>query len=236
MYEETKELTQKEIKTVEQSFKFSAIMYYSDILRFRFDISQFKPNTLYNIEFLDLIPLYNEWYYKYSREFLNLYLKKFSVIKSVGYEDTFLLFLTNDQRAFRRLLDLSKMKSYKYKANFTKKERKLIYKLRHSVSYRCLDKNYLADMEIQMEELTMAIDGKEDLIIEKDIECDKILKRRFLFGDNDFKMFNSLYGEILSLQDDINELQYRLDTLEHKYNVLKYGGEDDETLLDDYCW
>lgn len=234
MYEETKQLTQDEIKTVEQSFKFSAVMYYSDILRFRFDITQFKPNTLYNIEFLDLIPLYNEWYYKYSREFLNLYKKKFSVIKSVGYEDTFLLFLTNDERAFNRLLNLSKMKSYKYKANFTSKERKLIYKLRNSVYYRCIDRDYLSDIEVQIDYLNDVISEIEAQIEEKGARADKLRFGKKLYIQCFLDEFSVLCSEISDLQDDLMEFQDRLNKLEEKYNNLKYGGEDDKTLLDDY--
>ena len=124
-----KELTQEEIKELEKLFKYSFIMYESDILRFKFDIGQFKPNVAYEIKFMDLMPLYNEWYYKYSKVFLNLMKKTYIVIKAQGREDTFLLFLTDSDRGAKRLRDLSKMKSFKLKANFTRAERSLLSKL-----------------------------------------------------------------------------------------------------------
>ena len=61
-----------EIKALEEQFKYSCIIFESDILRFKFDITQFKPNVAYEIKFIDLMPLYNEWYYKYDKVFLNL--------------------------------------------------------------------------------------------------------------------------------------------------------------------
>lgn len=232
----TETLSHEEVKTVEKTFKYSCILYLNDALRFRFDLQQFEPMVLYEIEFLDLLPLYNEYYYRYNKEFLNLYKKTYYVIKAVGYEDTFLLLLTNEEKNYNRLCDLSKMKSYKYKANFTKAERSLIYRLRHSVSYRCLDKDYLSDMEVQMEEMSEYIAELQVSLDEKSDRADTLRYKYRLSLQCYIDEFYRLCDEIEDIQDEILILSEDLEALEKKYNSLKYGGDEPITTIDDYQW
>lgn len=225
--ESQKVLNHAEIAELEKTFKYSFVMYESDILRFRFDITQFKPNVAYETQFLDLIPLYNEYYYKYSREFLNLYKKEFTVIKVQGREATFLLLLTNSDKGANRIKDLSKMKSFKYKANFTKAERSLLYKLRNFSYVPNYMESYLKTLEDELQEV-------EDQLQEKE----EIYKIYSNFIDN-LKTTKDPRKEVLRgcteyLYDDMQELKEEIKTIKKKIDSYLFSISEEETTLEDY--
>lgn len=229
-------LTYEEVQELEKQFKYSFIMYESDILRFKFDISQFKVNVAYEIKFIDLMPLYNEWYYKYSKVFLNLMKKTFVVIKAQGYEDTFLLFLTDSDRGAKRLQDLSKMKSFKFKANFTKAERKLLNKISGFSSSRI--QNHLRTEHIKnglyFETLQDNIKETEDYIKAKE-EMKEIYNKFYdnLKGTKDPRK-NKIKMCIIYLNQDIYEAEIKLEELKTQEDNLIYSLSEKETTTEDY--
>lgn len=230
----TKTLNQEEIKTVEQSFKYSCVLFYSDALRFKFDVTQFKADVLYKIKFIDLMPLYNEWYYRYDKVFLNLMKKEFHLIKAVGHEDTFILFLTNEELNYKRLCDLSSMKSYKYKANFTKAERSLIYQLKNKSFKGSVNSLWYIDQQILIEELEEALKNKEIAlkVISKQYNFDKNVR----LGDSLPPKYQEAINYCFTLKEEIQELESRLMHEVHKFNTyLDCNNGSDETLLSDYA-
>lgn len=224
------QLTEKEISFLEKEFKYSCIMYESDILRFRFDVTQFKPNVAYNIQFLDLLPMYNEYYYKYSREFLNLYKKEFTVVKVLTVESMFLLLLTDSERAFNRLKDLSHMKSYKWKANFTRKERELLRGLKYGFKtyYRySYNFSFLQDMEEEVEYL-------EQLIIDKENIQDVYGAFYVAIRNRGYEQESKLIKCLDYLEEDIEKASDRLNTLKNRLDDFKYSLKEEPTTIDDY--
>lgn len=230
MYEKN-QLTEEEIRLLETQYRYSFIMYESDILRFKFDVTQFKPNVAYNIKFLDLMPMYNEYYYKYSKEFLNLYKKEFTVIKVLTRDSMFLLLLTDNPRAPRRMKDLSKMKSFKYKANFTSKERKLLYKLKNGQK----DVEHIKGASGYWETLLFDIKQTEEIIEEKE-EVYKVYAKLYkeFKQTHDQEMQDKLLEVNHILLEDLNKLYEELKGLEDYKDKLIYSAHEDITDIGDY--
>lgn len=221
-------LTQEEIKELEKNFNYSCIMFESDILRFRFDITQFKPNVAYEIKFLDLIPLYNEHYFKYDRVFLNLFKKTFVVIKSQGYEDTFLLFLTDKKNNYEALKKLSNMRSNRYKANFTRKERQLLYRLKNGQTVENIKYGmYYENLLDEMQELEEHIKEKEEIKRVYSKMYDNLRKTKD-------ERRETLRGVLEILYNDINEAEEKLLNLKIKEDNFIYSIDEKETEIEDY--
>lgn len=229
-------LTQEEIKELEKNFNYSCIMFESDILRFRFDITQFKPNVAYEIKFLDLIPLYNEHYFKYDKVFLNLFKKTFVVIKSQGYEDTFLLFLTDKKNNYEALKKLSNMRSNRYKANFTRKERQLLYKLAGwTKSNRGQNTEHIKN-GLYFESLQDQIQDQEQFIRDKE-EIRKVYSK---FYDNIRKTNDprkkALRECLEILYEDIQKAEDKLLKLQIQEDKMLFSETEQETTTEDYKW
>lgn len=221
-------LTQEEIKELEKNFNYSCIMFESDILRFKFDITQFKPNVAYEIKFLDLIPLYNEHYFKYDRVFLNLFKKTFVVIKSQGYEDTFLLFLTDKKNNYEALKKLSNMRSNRYKANFTRKERQLLYRLKNGQTVENIKYGmYYENLLDEMQELEEHIKEKEEIKRVYSKMYDNLRKTKD-------ERRETLRGALEILYNDINEAEEKLLNLKTKEDNFIYSIDEKETEIEDY--
>lgn len=230
MYEKN-QLTEEEIRLLEMQYKYSFVMYESDILRFKFDVTQFKPNVAYNIQFLDLMPLYNEYYYKYSKEFLNLYKKEFTVIKVLARDSMFLLLLTDNPRAERRMKDLSKMKSFKYKANFTSKERKLLYKLKNGQK----NVEHIKGASLYFETLLLDIKQTKEIIEEKE-EVYEVYSKAYssLRKTKNEYLKNQFLKACHLLLEDLQKYEEELRSLEDYKDKLIYSAHEDPTDLDDY--
>ena len=229
--QEDPRLTEEEIALLEKQYRYSFVMYESDILRFKFDITQFKSNVAYEIKFIDLMPMYNEFYYKYSREFLNLKGKTFTVVKVLTRDSMFLLLLTDNPRGAKRLMDLSKMKSFKYKANFTSKERKLLYKLKNGQK----DVEHIKGASLYWETLCQDIKDTEEVIEEKeaDYKVYSKLYKEFRTTNNQ-EAINELLEVNNSLLEDLNKLYEELESLETYKDKLIYSAHEDITDIGDY--
>ena len=223
-------LTEEEISLLEKQFKYSFIMFESDILRFKLDVQQFQKNKAYEIEFLDLMPLYNEFYYKNSREFLNLYKKTFTVVKVLTTESMFLLLLTDDNKGANRLMALSQMKSFKYKANFTSKERKLLYRLKHGQK----NVEHIKGASLYFETLLFDIEQTREIIEEKEAVY-KVYSKAY---SNLRKTNNPLKEKFLEanylLLEDLKEYEEELKALEDYKDRLIYSAHEDLTDIGDY--
>lgn len=228
---EKNQLTEEEIRLLEMQYRYSFVMYESDILRFKFDVTQFKPNVAYEIEFMDLLPLYNEYYYKYSREFLNLRKKEFVVVKVLTRDSMFLLLLTDNPRAERRMKDLSKMKSFKYKANFTSKERKLLYKLKNGQK----DVEHIKGASLYFETLLFDIEQTKEIIKEKE-EVYKVYSKAYssLRKTRNEYLKNQFLEACNLLLEDLQEYEEELRSLEDYKDKLIYSAHEDLTELGDY--
>ena len=220
-------LTTEEIKFLEEQFEYSFIIYESDILRYRFDVQQFTPNVAYEIQFLDLMPLYNEWYFKNSREFLNLYKKTYTVIKVLGHESMFLLLLTNRPQNAKALMKLSQMKSFKYKANITKKERKLLYQIRNYSYLPNYMVSYMKVLEWEKEDLEEDLEAKEEIY--------EVYSKFYdnLRGTKDPRK-ETLRGCTEYLYDDIKELEEQIKTINKKIDEYLFSITEEETTTEDY--
>ena len=130
----------------------------------------------------------------------------------------------------------------KYKPEFNKEELLSLEKAFKLFADRDGTMN-LNNMVIAMKELKFdqsepvvydIISEIEAQIEEKGARADKLRFGKKLYIQCFLDEFSVLCSEISDLQDELMEFQDRLNKLEEKYNNLKYGGEDDETLLDDY--
>ena len=222
-------LTEEEIKFLEEQFEYSFVIYESDILRYRFDVQQFTPNVAYEIQFLDLMPLYNEWYFKNSREFLNLYKKTYTVIKVLGHESMFLLLLTDKPQNAKALMKLSQMKSFKYKANLTKKERSLLYQIRNYSYLPNYMVSYMKVLEWEKEDLEEDLEAKEEIY--------EVYSKFYdnLRGTKDPRKA-TLRSCTEYLYNDIKELEEQIKTINKKIDEYLFSITEEETTTEDYEW
>lgn len=184
-----------------------------------------KLEDLYFLSFEDLINNYFVKNNKYVKKFAKVNFKKkcFVQVKKhydITYYNVYLL----DNKSFEDLKVCFNLTSHKYKANLTKKERKLVYKHKNG-----LFKNKYSYNLLYFEDLQDNIKSLENKL--KDLNND------LLYLDDLFKLNKDLF---FKEQDNYIELLENIKTLEDKLKYLKesennlISSKNKETTLEDY--
>lgn len=159
----------------------------------KLDYNSIKANNFNIITFKDLLTLYNENYYKYDKHFKILKDIKVLPFIKYDYDIAYLYLIVFNKLDYNNIIrNFYKIHSNKYKANFSKSERKLLYKLKNKEYYSSIQ----VTLESYKETLEREIISLESEIISLESEI-KSLESEIISLESNSREINTIYLDIM---------------------------------------